>query len=165
MNKYPTYRQIIRFMEEAKHNGYDAEARSLKRKTRPGVDILQYPRGGRPRTRRWFWEDVWVGSNPFSGVTTVWYRARPCWQTHYWGYVVKSEDSEQVYKFLRWARRQRWQRKKASLIEGDASFAGLRYEVSEIALARAFSSIQKHEIIYRRRTLIAEVMEVKGICR
>lgn len=78
MKKHPPLSSIRAFMKKARHFGYDAEVKSLKSATRPGLDILQYPRGKSPKTSTWFWEDVWVGSNPFSGVTTVWYRLRPC---------------------------------------------------------------------------------------
>lgn len=165
MPRHPTPRQINSFMEKAKRFGYDAEVSSLKEKARPGTDILQYPRGRSPRTSAWFWEDIWVGSNPFSGVTTIWYKARPCWQTHYWGYVVQSESSKRVYKFLRWARRQRWQKKSSRTVSGGKEFPSLKYTVSETALTREFFSTKKHEVIHLHRKVISEVIEIRGVCR
>ncbi len=163
MMKKPTLAQIKTFMKKAKRHGYDAETPSIKSHARLGVDILQYPRGKNPRTSKWFWEDAWVGSNPFSGVATVWHNRRPCWQTHYWGCVATTENSTYIYSFLRWARRQRWENSRKK-IKGGSTFPTLTYTVQDLPLSKVFSSQRKIETIYRRNTIVCEVIEIKGVC-
>lgn len=147
MNRTPSLRQIKRFLEEARHHGYDAETKSSKITSRPGVDVLRYPKDANPRRTRWFWEDVWVGSNPFSGTTTVWYKGRPCWQNHYWGYVRKKQDDDFIYAFLRWAPRSLWKNQIKKIVVGNGKFLGLRYESVTRIISRGFPSIQKYERI------------------
>ncbi len=48
--------------------------------------------------------DEYVGENPFSGVETVFYKNKPVWQMHYYGWV-KGEDKDVIYTFLKAALR------------------------------------------------------------
>lgn len=159
----PTSTKLHTFLKKARRFGYDAEKPSMKRSNRPGTDLLKYPRRGNPRTSKWYWEDEWVGSNPYSGATTVWYQRRPCWQNHYWGYVIPSEDKKEIYAFLRWARRQTWERKQNKVSGLIPRFRGLIYSVNEQIETKPFEYKRKYENIKRGRILICEVYEMKGV--
>jgi hypothetical protein len=158
----PTFEQIQEFLNEAKRHGYDVDAKSLKITDRPGVDVVRFPKDGNPQSEEWFWEDAWVGSNPFSGTTTVWYKGNPCWQNHYWGYVVRKENAEFIYEFLKSARRQTW-KTHVPQVAGAGQFKGLHYEEKKRRLPNEFDSQMKYERISRNGKTIGEVFETKGV--
>ena len=161
----PSSLAIHAFLKKARRYGYDAEKPAIKRISRPGTDLLNFPLQGNPRKSRWYWEDEWVGGNPYSGATTVWYRGRPCWQNHYWGYVIPTEDKDYIYSFLRWARRRTWPGKQRMVRGVNPRYTGLVYHTKDRVNTKPFEYKRSYENIKRGKKILCEVYEIKGLVR
>ena len=59
-----------------------------------GRHVVKYQEGD------WSYEDSWVGGEPFSGMTTVWFRGVVFWSMIYRGRVTSGYNKEEVYPCL-----------------------------------------------------------------
>lgn len=93
--------ELVAFLVEAKRRTYAAQGDEASvAPLLPGSRQLEYGEG------RWFYRDIYFGSDRFVGQETVYADGNPVWAMCYAGGVVGSAvDAAQAYAFLRRALR------------------------------------------------------------
>jgi hypothetical protein len=86
--------ELQAFLYEALLHGYGSESNLTDAVSDDGKTEIAYETGG------WRYFDIYYGGEPYSGMSTIFYKGVACWTMVYWGKVYEGVDKESVYDCL-----------------------------------------------------------------
>jgi hypothetical protein len=86
--------ELKEFYYKASMHGYGSEANQTDAESADGSTVIEYESGD------WRYKDVYYGGEPYSGMTTIFFRGVACFTLVYWGKVLPGVKKQDVYDCL-----------------------------------------------------------------